>query len=297
MRASPTHVPLIDRELMAAEGVAVRKHLHALELDVYDLATEPPVEFPRHYHDVAHFSFLMRGELNWSSASRRHEHLPWRGFFHPAGVDHSVFLGARTRCFTVEVGGGWIDRLNEHAPPPAAPVMLADDSRPVATRLLAEFRNLRPCSLLVIEGLTAELLGDAARRVGGVDRRVPLWMNGLLDRLRAEFARPPHLNELALAMNLHPGRLSRSFRRATGKTIGDYVRDLRVQFVLRRLADGEEPIAELALAAGYHDQSHCTREFKRATGLTPAGYRQLVRGRGRAAVSSRTANAAQFGAG
>jgi AraC family transcriptional regulator len=157
--------------------------------------------------------------------------------------------------------------------------MLADDSRPVASRLLGEFRNLRPCSLLVIEGLTAELLGDAARRVSGADRRVPLWMNGLLERLRAEFQRPPRLNELALSMNLHPGRLSSSFRRATGKTIGDYVRDLRVQFVLRELSAGEAPIADLALAAGYFDQSHCTREFKRATGLTPAGYRNLVRGR------------------
>src|SRR4029079_19275346 len=133
--------------------------------------------------------------------------------------------------------------------------------------------------------------------VDGAERRVPLWMNELLERLRAEFDRALPPNPLAPAIDLHPGRLLRSFRRATGKTIGDYVRDLRVQFVLRKLADGEEPIAELLLAAGYYDESHCTREFKRATGLTPAGYRQLVRGRGRAAALPGATNPARVGAG
>lgn len=118
----------------------------------------------------------------------------------------------------------------------------------------------------------------------GSERRVPLWMNGLLEQLRAEFDRPQRLHDLALAMNLHPGRLSRSFRRATGKTIGGYVRDLRVQYLLRQLSASDAPICELAAAAGFFDQSHCTREFKRATGLTPADYRNTVRGRRRGRV-------------
>jgi AraC-like DNA-binding protein len=236
---------------------------------------------PRHFHDTAHFVFLMRGELAWTTPAGRHECSPWRGVFHPAGVEHQTLAGAGLRAFSMEIGAAWMERLAEHAPPPDRPVTLDEDSRAVATRLLGELRSFRPCSLLVIEGLTAELLASAARIGNGAERRVPLWMHSLLDRLRAEYCEPLRLNELAMSMNLHPGRLSRSFRRATGKTIGDYVRDLRVQHVLRQLAASDQPVAELALAAGYFDQSHCTREFKRATGLTPAAYRALVRGRRR----------------
>jgi AraC family transcriptional regulator len=55
------------------------------------------------------------------------------------------------------------------------------------------------------------------------------------------------------------------------------VRELRVRFLLERLAASDLPLVELALAAGFSDQSHCTREFKKATGMTPAAYRRLLR--------------------
>jgi AraC family transcriptional regulator len=276
MHPHASHVPLVSLDMLAAQGVAVRNHLHALELDVYDLSTSAPVSFPRHRHDLAHFSFLMCGELAWWGTGKRHEQSPWLGHFHPPAVEHSVFLGGGTRCFTVVIGPRWIERLHEHADLPPSPVELDEASRPAATRLLHELRNLQPCSLLVIEGLTAELLASAAR-CAGPERAKPLWMDGLFDRLRSEFHLPLRLNELAMSMNVHPGRLSRSFRKTTGKTIGDHVRGLRVQFLLRELADGDQPVAELALAAGYFDQSHCTREFRRATGMTPGEYRNLAR--------------------
>jgi AraC family transcriptional regulator len=277
-------LPRASADLFERQGVEVRRHLHSVGLEVRDLAASEPFAAPRHYHEVAHFVFLMRGDLAWTTSTRRQECLPWRGVFHPAGIEHQTFGGAGLRAFSMEVGPAWIERLNEHAPPPDHPVTLDEESRAVATRLLAELRGFRPCSLLVIEGLTAELLAGAARMLPGSERRVPLWMNGLLEQLRAEFDRPQRLHDLALAMNLHPGRLSRSFRRATGKTIGGYVRDLRVQYLLRQLSASDAPICELAAAAGFFDQSHCTREFKRATGLTPADYRNTVRGRRRGRV-------------
>lgn len=259
----------------------IRRHLRAVELEVRDMAAEEAFSSPRHYHETAHFVFLMRGELSWSTSTSRHEAPLWRGVFHPAGIDHQTHSRGGLRAFSVEVGPTWMDRLNEHAAPPDQPVTLNEESRSIATRLLAELRNFSPCSTLVIEGLTAELLAAAARSVEGSGRRAGLWLKPLFERLRAEFDQPLELKELALSMNVHPGRLSRSFRRATGKTIGEYVRDLRVQYLLRELGSEDQPIAELALAAGFYDQSHCTREFKRATGLTPAAYRGLLRGRRR----------------
>jgi transcriptional regulator GlxA family with amidase domain len=58
---------------------------------------------------------------------------------------------------------------------------------------------------------------------------------------------------------------------------------LRVAFARARLADTDEPIAAIALAAGFADQSHFTNVFRALTGLAPADYRRRRRPRSSAA--------------
>jgi AraC family transcriptional regulator len=43
------------------------------------------------------------------------------------------------------------------------------------------------------------------------------------------------------------------------------------------LASSESPIVDIALSAGFCDQSHFTRTFKRLTGLVPSQYRNALR--------------------
>ena len=57
------------------------------------------------------------------------------------------------------------------------------------------------------------------------------------------------------------------------KTRGCVVRHVRVEFARRELAVSEAPLGDIAAAAGFCDQSHFSRLFKRYIGLTPAEYR------------------------
>ena len=66
-------------------------------------------------------------------------------------------------------------------------------------------------------------------------------------------------------------------RRAYGETIGGCARRLRVDYVRRELTRSDAPIADIALQAGFANQSHLTRAFHRATGTSPAAYRRLMR--------------------
>jgi AraC-like DNA-binding protein len=52
-----------------------------------------------------------------------------------------------------------------------------------------------------------------------------------------------------------------------------------VEEAARRLADTDQPLAEIALACGFCDQSHLTRTFRRRTGLTPGAWRRAARER------------------
>ena len=59
------------------------------------------------------------------------------------------------------------------------------------------------------------------------------------------------------------------------RELNELLQELRVRHVCERLADLEVPLADLALEAGFADQSHCTRVFKRLTGTTPGAWRAL----------------------
>jgi AraC family transcriptional regulator len=67
------------------------------------------------------------------------------------------------------------------------------------------------------------------------------------------------------------------FRKHYRHTIGDYQRNLRVQFACHEIAASDASFSEIALSAGFYDQGHLSRIFKRHTGMTPAQYRAVSR--------------------
>jgi AraC family transcriptional regulator len=75
-------------------------------------------------------------------------------------------------------------------------------------------------------------------------------------------------------VDVHPAHLARAFRQHFRVPLGSYVRRLRLDWAASRLADSAESLANVAVAAGFADQSHLTRAFKRHTGHTPGAYRQ-----------------------
>ena len=70
----------------------------------------------------------------------------------------------------------------------------------------------------------------------------------------------------------------RVFSKATGQTPHAYLVNLRVNLARELLATGTRP-AEAAVAAGFSDQSHLTRVFKRIVGVTPGHYARAVTAR------------------
>jgi AraC-like DNA-binding protein len=89
---------------------------------------------------------------------------------------------------------------------------------------------------------------------------------------------PPALDELARLTGLGPHALLRAFRAETGLPPHQYLNQVRVRMA-RRLLDSGLPPADVAAAAGFADQAHFTRHFKRVVGVPPGAY-QRARGAG-----------------
>lgn len=97
----------------------------------------------------------------------------------------------------------------------------------------------------------------------------PVWLARLLRHIRECPLESLQLRLLAADLKLHPVYLARAFRAQFGCSISDYVRRARVLDACRRCLDASIATGEAAHAAGFSDQSHFCRHFRREFGLRP----------------------------
>ncbi len=114
-----------------------------------------------------------------------------------------------------------------------------------------------------------------------VDRppRAPVSFERALARLDEGYQQPCSIDDLALACGMSSGHFIRAFRQAYGVTPHQYLVQVRLNHAQRLLAAGVSA-TEAAVEAGFYDQSHLTRWFKRTLGMTPGAFAARPRARG-----------------
>ncbi|HEX8875288.1 MAG TPA: AraC family transcriptional regulator [Phycisphaerales bacterium] len=197
------------------------------------------------------------------------------------GVEHSNDfgnLGARTLRVEIHRAIGDIDRSLRRSRR-AAMTLDSPAIRALAFRLRGRLADSRPSRELAAEGLCLELVAAL------LEEASPSLLEGddlprrALAELGRTFRSPRPLGAIAVALRVDASRLSRLVRRSTGRSLGEHLRELRVRWVAERLCDHRHTIGALSLAAGFADQSHCVRVFRRILGVTPSDYRAAqVRG-------------------
>lgn len=102
---------------------------------------------------------------------------------------------------------------------------------------------------------------------------VPAQLQRVADHIRAHCTDALTLEDLSAVAGLSPSYLIRAFRQQYGMTPHAWLNDARLQYARRQLRDGVA-IADAAQAAGFADQAHLQRLFKRSLATTPGHYRQ-----------------------
>jgi AraC-like DNA-binding protein len=81
---------------------------------------------------------------------------------------------------------------------------------------------------------------------------------------------------LAKLANLSVCYFVRAFKRSMSVTPHEFLIRRRVELTMRLLSKTDMPLSEIALAAGFVDQSHCARRFRQHVGMSPRDYRWLT---------------------
>jgi AraC-like DNA-binding protein len=210
-------------------------------------------EIARHGHEHGLTHVVLRGLYVECSAAGTVVACPGDVVFKEPQVEHSNHFGS--------IGA---ESLRFELPGDAAPEvkkLVATGGAADIERLLRLARRLRG--------------GDAAPTTASPPRDSP--QAKLLVRLRRRFRSRLVLGELARKIGVDRCHLTRQFTREFGCSPQTYVTLKRVAWTAQELARGGDTMGAIALAAGFADQSHCIRAFKRAFGATPSRWSREVR--------------------
>ncbi len=160
------------------------------------------------------------------------------------------------------------------------PVMraLASAVRPALHRP-DQFDRLYVSSILLgVATHAARQYGGIAARGGAVPGGLAPWQKRRAQALlEANLGGQVPLARLAGECGLSPSHFARAFRRSFGVPPHQWLVQRRVQSAMRHLRDSALPLAEIAAACGFADQSHFTRVFSARVGVAPGAWRRIVK--------------------
>ncbi len=101
------------------------------------------------------------------------------------------------------------------------------------------------------------------------------WQEGRAKELmQANLAADVSLKQLAEACGLSVAHFARAFRQSARTSPHRWLRERRVEHAMGLLTGTDQPLAAIATACGFADQSHFTRAFTRHTGISPGQWRR-----------------------
>ena len=133
---------------------------------------------------------------------------------------------------------------------------------------------------LFVDDFLTQLMHSLARHAGQPAKPMArtAWRAAALarDYLTENATRAVRSGELEAITGLDRYALSRHFRAAFSTSPHRFLVMRRLQRARRMITAGE-PLAQIAVEAGFTDQSHFNRQFKKAFGMTPGRWSSLIR--------------------
>jgi AraC-like DNA-binding protein len=224
-------------------------------------------------HDFGQLVLPLSGALLLEVEGRQGMLDPLRAGFVAPGAWHAQHGDAGNRSIIVDIGAG----------------ALAEET---AGRLYERpFAPLGPAARKLVEFMALMADGGAGAAPSVVNGWVPLLLDTLvqdaprpasrLAALRAQVEAAPgqawQLEAMARAAGVGVSRLHALFREELDTSPHAWLLAHRLACAREWLASTGLPIAEIALRAGFSEQSALTRAMRKASGMTPAAYRRQHR--------------------
>jgi AraC family transcriptional regulator len=257
----------------------VIKQRQTENLIVGEVSHPPLFTAPLHEHEEGYIGFVLQGTYTEKAGDRLVEGGAHSVAFHPEGEKHWFKIHEQgLKCLIVQLEPGWLAQLGKHREPLDNGAFFSGGRMfQLAARVYNELHQPDDAASLAMEGLVLEMFAEASRRTKHYNySHQPRWLSQIHDLLHDRFIEAPSLEELGKVAGVHPVHVARAFRGHYQSTVGEYIRQLRVEHACKQIAGTDAPLVDIALESGFTDQSHFSRTFKQIIGMTPAKYRANV---------------------
>ncbi|WP_343059876.1 AraC family transcriptional regulator [Saccharibacillus deserti] len=259
-----------------------------------------------HCHDSTEIMYLMTGSCIVdvrTEAGNEERYTLKKGelILLDAGVPHRLIVGEGTVCRMLNVEFSWapISPGDESAPSigmlareepalaellqmPFDSLVLPDPEEVLHTlkSLVLELDRQQGGQNVMVRLLFAELLLRLARlrreQLHSSRQHAQHYVRAAIEYLHQNYDRGIQVKEIAAAVNLHPGYLHRLFKQHTGRTLTDYLNNLRMDKAKMLLAGSLIPVADIADYVGIASRQYFHLLFRKYSGCTPTEYRERV---------------------
>lgn len=227
---------------------------------------------PVHAHNYPQLTMVLRGGYWEQRAGTTMACEVGAALFRPAGDSHSNrFASEGAVCLNLLFRGEEFRRATET---PASPRRLMPSA--AVYRIRREIQINDDLSPLVLEEVATVLYATLFERKGfRLDSSAPAWLEGIRELVQDTFLSPPSLDQLAAQAGRHPVHVAKTFHRHYGTTIGEFIRQRRLEVACYHLATTEIPVSVIAHESGFADHSHLSRTMRRLLGVQPSGFRKV----------------------
>lgn len=237
--------------------------------------------YPRHIHSEHSIVLMLRGVETTTCRGTTHKAYPGDLLLINAEEVHSsdsVNTGYRAIKINQETLNRVLSQMiGRNLKEPYFPELIVND--PTMFRLLLKLhlkleQNISPCER------ESEFLSTIGLLLARQNKNHPTfehvrkehrYITLVREYLKSHYAENVTLAELTSITNLSPFYLLRVFHSEVGVPPHEYQTQLRIAHARKLLRKGM-PISQAALATGFFDQSHLSRNFKRIVGVTPGHY-------------------------
>jgi AraC family transcriptional regulator len=230
----------------------------------------PGANLDDHVHDHPYLSLHVLGAYSEAGEGGEVRIDGPAAAFHPAGSAHADRIGCRgLTTVVVEFDGDWLARALGPRPVPQRSIYWRDGARAAGSTRLA-----RLC--LGPDGAERSVSAALGFLRGALTEPPAPAAGAWLQRLDALMESDPDLGPARLSERLAVSEawLARAYRSRRGEGLAERRRRRQVETAVMLLEAGGSALADVALEAGFCDQSHMNRSFKLLLGRTPAEVRR-----------------------
>ncbi|HZH61432.1 MAG TPA: AraC family transcriptional regulator [Metabacillus sp.] len=217
-------------------------------------------EFHSHQHEYGQFLFPLQGSLEiktkWQEINLNSDYC----FYLPPKFDHNYRSLDRNEFLILDIPTQY----------------LPDDTSNMYIRLDKQWASIR--YLLLEEAKSHENTSSLVDLTRYVTNKLHISKPSSIDYIHKHFKESIRLETLAKIEHYHPVYYSTWFKKKTGKSLKDYIAELRLQEARNLLNSTGWSMSRISEELGFENSSSFTRWFVKSEGISPQKYRLLNKG-------------------